>query len=119
MKGHKRADRVANVIREEVGSLLLSSFHLPELSNVSITTVRVTPDLRNAHIYYTLLDDGDRASAQATLAGIAPQVRKHLGSSMHMKYVPKVAFEFDNTLENARRIEALLQGVRKDGEEEL
>jgi len=36
-----------------------------------------------------------------------------------MKYVPKVAFQFDETLENARRIEELLQGVRKDGQEEL
>lgn len=119
MKGHKRADRVAKLIRQEVGSILLTEFHDPTVTMVSVTDVHVSDDLRTARIYYTILgEEGERDEVAERLEQVTPRVRRQLGAGLRMKYVPALQFRYDDTLKNARKIESILDTIREheDGE---
>ena len=107
------------MIRQEVGSILLTEFHDPTVARVAVTDVQVTDDLRNARIYYTILgEDGDLQEVADRLDAITPRVRKHLGAGLRMKYVPALQFRYDDTLKQARRIESILETIRDTDEGE-
>lgn len=113
MKGTKRTARVAQLIRREIGALLLTLGHGDQFSRVVVTDCRVTPDLRIAHIYYTILGDegreGARTQAQSELERARGGLRHELGRLIRTKYTPELAFHYDETLDHARRIEELLE----------
>jgi len=120
VKQSKRGARVANLVRQETAAQLLA-LQDPLLAEVTLTDVRVSPDLRIAHVYWTPLDSSDAARAvqvKQALDLAAPSLRRHLGSVMSTKYVPQLNFHIDETLASARRIEELLGGLDLASESE-
>jgi ribosome-binding factor A len=116
MKSTERTVRVARLVRQELASMLLRDFEVPILTRVSITDAQVSPDLRYARIYYTLI--GDAAEAERELAArelerVAPALRKQLAGVIRMKNVPALRFEWDTTLESARRIETIIDTLER------
>lgn len=115
---------MANLIRSEVGNYLLTEGHDGRFSRVVVTDCRVTPDLRIAHVYYTILDtagrDGAKDEAERVLEQTRKSIRSAVGRALRTKYTPEIHFHFDETLESARRIEDILKTVAPipDGETE-
>ena len=85
----------------------------PVLSGLSITVseVRVSPDLRNATAYVMPLGGGDTADVLAALGRAAPFLRGRVGRMVRLKYTPAFRFEADSTFDEASRIDALLRGA--------
>jgi len=81
----------------------------PRLELVTFTSVRMTPDLRNAHIYYSSLTSGDREGPQRALVQASGWLRRELGRRLKLRYVPALRFEFDDSFERAARISSLLR----------
>lgn len=116
MKSTERTVRVARLVRQELASMLLRDFEVPILTRVSITDAQVSPDLRYARIYYTLIGDAteaERELAARELERVAPALRKQLASVLRMKNVPALRFEWDTTLESARRIETIIDNLER------
>lgn len=117
---HRRADRVAAEIQRVLAELLQRRSKDPRLADVTITAVRLTPDLRFARVFFTLL--GERADQAAALAGLEhamPFLRRGVAEGLSLRYVPDLAFAYDETLESARRIDSLLHelhGAAEGGE---
>lgn len=128
MKGSKRQDRVAQQVHREVSTLLLTEGHSQQLSRVVLTDCRVSADLRLARLYYTVLGDYDleadletaRTQAQQALDDKRGVLRHRLGQAISTKYTPELVFHFDETMQQARRIEAVLDqlGPLDDDSEE-
>ncbi len=109
----RRADRVAEAIQEEVADLIRMRIKDPRVGFVTITGVEVTPDLRHARIFYSLV--GDAAAREATQRGLesaAGFIQGELGRRLRLRFAPVVEFRFDPSLERGARIEQLLKDLR-------
>jgi len=106
----KRADRVADAIRRELSHLLLRETKDPRLVDVTITEVRVSPDLRHAWISFT----GNAGKAAEQLEGLQSAsgfLRGQLGRALHLRYAPELSFQVDESLERSLRVARLLRDV--------
>jgi ribosome-binding factor A len=108
-----RRDRVAHLIRAQLAALLLREARDPRLQAVTITDVRVTADLRLAHVHFrTLTPEAAPREAQAALRRATPFLRGALGRALGMRVTPELRFAYDTTPDTARRVDALLDEVR-------
>jgi len=108
----RRADRVGDMIRRELSRLLLREIKDPRLSQVIVTAVQVSPDLRHARIFFTAGTGG--TDHQAELRGLqaaAGFLRGHLGRGLRLRYAPELAFEVDDSVDRSLHIAALLKQV--------
>lgn len=111
----QRAHRVAETIHKEISSLLIKGLKDPRIGFVTITAVDVSPDLRNARIYYTVMGSQDeRARTQAGLDSSAPYIRQQLGRHLRLRYIPEIRFEYDSSFDHGQHIEQLLRDVKTD-----
>jgi ribosome-binding factor A len=104
-----RPERVGEGIRQEIGQILMRDVHDPGIGFVTLTRVKVSPDLQLARIYYTQL--GDEAARQATRKALdraLPFLRRQLGRRLSLRRVPELVFQFDDSVENQDRIERIL-----------
>lgn len=107
-----RTERLGEQIRMEASELLARRVHDPGVGFVTVTRVRVTPDLQLARIYYTLLGDAAaRATTERALARVTPFVRHQLGQRLRLRRVPEVQFVFDRSIAHQARVEELLQEI--------
>ena len=112
--GH-RHERVAEEIRHEVSAMLAGELKDPRLAGlVTVTEVRVSPDLKKARIYVSVM--GTQAEQTSTLQGLAAAagyVRHELTERLQMRRAPEVHFVLDHTEEYGQRIEELLRQTKK------
>ena len=109
-----RPDRVGEEFREILAEEI-PKLKDPRVGFVTVTSVRVTPDLRTARVYYTVL--GEEAERKATAAGLrsaAGHLRQVLGHQVRLKFLPDLLFEEDDTMERAERVDELLRRIRSD-----
>jgi ribosome-binding factor A len=113
-----RPERVGEQIRQEISELLLSEVHDPGIGLVTLTRVKVSPDLQLVRVYYTQLgDEKARAETRRALERATPFLRRQLGSRIRLRRVPELRFEFDESVENQERIERILLDLKAEREE--
>lgn len=106
---YKRAERVADQIRIVIAEILAKRSKDPRLSLVTVTDVKVSPDLRSARVYVSTLQEG--LDAQKIFQGIEKAkgfIRTELGNRMELRYTPELSFWPDSSSEGAQRILKIL-----------
>lgn len=104
------ADRIKVIVAE----MLELRIKDPRLGFVTITDVRVTPDLREATVFYTVLgDDTARAESAAALESARGVLRSEVGKQTGVKFTPTLAFVPDALPESASHVEELLRRARE------
>ena len=112
MSQGSRPDRVADQIRSELADLLAREVHDPGIGFVTLTRVRVTPDLQQARVLYTALGDEKAREASArALERAAPFLRRKLGSRLRLRRAPEVIFIYDDSIAGQDRIEQILKDL--------
>lgn len=107
-----RPSRIGDQLRAEISDLIAREVHDPGIGFMTITHVKVTPDLQVARVYYTTLgDDRARRDSARALARATPFLRRQLGSRLRLKRVPQLDFFFDESIERGDRIERILQDL--------
>ena len=117
MSQGSRPDRVGEEIRQELAALLAREVHDPGIGFVTLTRVKMSPDLQQARVYYTQL--GDEAAHKATAAALlraTPFLRRHIAARVRLRRVPEIRFEFDKSVENQDRIEKILLDLQAERE---
>ena len=110
-----RARKLAVRIREVVASTLEMQVKDPRLGMVTITDAKLTPDLREATLYYTVYGgDQERAATAAALESAKGVLRAQVGKQTGVRYTPSLAFIADVVPETAGRIEELLAKARAE-----
>jgi ribosome-binding factor A len=85
---------------------------------VTITDVEVTPDVKQAKVYFTVLGGKEaREEAQAGLRSAAGWLRRELGRRVRLRHVPELIFRYDRSLERGERISAILDELGFGDEE--
>ena len=89
--------------------MLVRDVQDPGIGFVTLTRVKVSPDLQVARVYYTQLgDDRQRKDTQRALDRARPFLRRELGRRIRLRRVPELHFQFDESVQNQARIEQIL-----------
>jgi len=111
----RRQRQVAELLHEEISMLLQQRVDDPRLALVTVTGVEVTPDLRVAHVYVSIMDD-DQEEVKETMAGLkraAGFLRRELATFVSLRYTPELHFRLDSSLEQGLRIDRLLDSLQE------
>jgi ribosome-binding factor A len=116
-----RSQRVGGRLQAELMDLVLrGALRDPGLHDTYITQVQLTDDLRHARIYFRLtrpiLGAKDGEHALAALERASGFIRKELGPKLQLQYMPDLKFFWDDGLDRAARVEAMLAEIRRDEE---
>jgi ribosome-binding factor A len=104
-----RARRLAGRIKKIVATGIETQIKDPRLGMVTITDVRVTGDLHDATIFYTVFgDDADRAASAAALESATGVLRSEVGRQTGVRFTPTLTFTLDALPDNAQHIDDLL-----------
>ena len=112
-RARKLADRVQVIVAEALEYRVKD----PRLGFITVTDVRITNDLREATIFYTVLgDDEDQANTAAALESARGMLRTEVGKQTGIKHTPSLAFIADIVPEAARQVEDLIRRAKADDE---
>lgn len=110
----QRTERVQKVARQVLGEAI-HDLKDPRVGFATVTAVRVTPDLRQARVFVSVLGtEEERTETMAGLASAKSHLRSELGRQMRLKYLPELKFELDTQPEEAEHLEALLKKLHED-----
>jgi ribosome-binding factor A len=109
-----RTIRLGEQIREEVSDILGREVRDPGIGFLTLTRVRVTDDLSQARVYYTMLGDpAERKKTARALERAVPFIRRSLAERLHVRRMPELAFEFDQSVAHQARVEELLEEIKR------
>lgn len=109
-----RVQQVAELLQQQLASLIQTEISDPRLQQLSITGVELSQDLSRAKVYYVLFDEKTKKEAEVALKKATGFLRKQLATRLDMRYIPNIRFIYDNTLESASRISQLLKDIEPD-----
>ena len=108
----QRQLRVGEMIKQSLGQIFLKGeAKVPtlETNNITVTEVRMSPDLKNARVYVIPLGGKDLDKVVDLLTDFSYLVRKALAKKIHIKYLPKISFTSDKSFDYAEKIEKLIK----------
>jgi ribosome-binding factor A len=115
-KDFPRAERVERLAREVLGEALLD-LKDPRVGFATVTAVRMTPDLRKARVWVSVLgDEEERSATMEALRHAGPHLRTVLGQEVRLRYLPQLEFlEDESAIQGARIDEILRSDTSPDG----
>ena len=115
----RRQRRVSELIHREMSMLLMREVRDPRLADITITEVRVTPDLLIARIYYTVLGDAEQEKEAATaLESALGYLRTQLAGRVRLRLAPELVFELDQSAKYGRHIDELLDQIAASSQDQ-
>jgi len=112
-----RAQRIGEQMRHEIGRILLHEINDPRLKLIAVTDIEVSRDLSHAKIYFTIAQQ-DKNIDKSTIAlnKAASFLRVRLAEELNFRVTPKLRFVYDASVEEGRRIAALIDDAVADDE---
>lgn len=110
-----RTERVASVIKERIGEILIRDYSDPSNVFITVTDVKMTPDLKIAKVYFSVFGSEEiQERAMKMLEGGKQHIRGLVASYVQLKFAPTLQFYLDHTLEEADRINRLINKIHQD-----
>ena len=115
-----RAQRISDLMRKELGKLLIHEINDPRLKFISITDLHVSRDLSYAKVFYTLVDsqneseltEKNKQEAAKSLEKASGFMRKRLAAELDLRVIPKLNFKYDDSMEHGRHITSVLNEIK-------
>jgi len=113
----QRQLRVGELVKQNIGELLIrNEAKIPLINSklVTITEVRMTPDLKTARVYVIPLGGKGTKETVRILTEYSHLVRRALSKRLDIKFLPKLTFVEDNSFEYAEKIEKIIKKIREN-----
>jgi ribosome-binding factor A len=113
-----RPERVAEAIKEEISRIVRERVSDPRIGFLSVTKVEITPDLKSAKIFISVL--GNKIDREKTFEGLKSAssfIRGQLGNSLDMRHVPEISFVHDKSIERASRVLNIMYKLEREAKE--
>lgn len=111
----RRQQQVSDLIQREISVLIQRELKDPRLGFVTVTSVEVTPDLRYARVFYSVMGPPDEQKAtQSALDHAAGFLRHELAARLDIRYVPELSFRHDASVAQGDRIARLLAEIEQE-----
>jgi ribosome-binding factor A len=110
-----RPKRLGELLKQEISELITREIKDPRIGFVSITSVDLSPDLRNAKIYISVLgSEKEKKSSLAGLNSATSFIKRELGRRLRLRYMPDLMILYDDSIEKGAHISALIDSVVKE-----
>ena len=114
----RRIDRVEHLIKEEISLIFL--YKLPNklldssFGFITVTSVKVSPDLKIAKIYISVFEKDKREYVLDKIKSVSGYIRTELASRIRIKFVPELKFFIDDTIDYVEKIEGLIKQIHEN-----
>ena len=109
-----RVDKISNLIKEELSLIFLEKVQDPALGLLTITSVKVTSDLRAAKVYFSVYDKEKRERILEKVNNIKGLIKSELAQRIRIRYIPEINFFIDDTLDYVEKMEDLFRKINED-----
>lgn len=111
----RRSQQVARQIKEELGWIVEHKFRDPQKGFLTLTKVRISPDLKIANVYFSVLGNEDeRKASEEALSRAKSFLKYELGNRINLRFLPELRFFYDDSLEYSEKISKLINKIHKD-----
>ncbi len=111
-RSFQRSDKISDLIKREVADILFRQVKDPRLGFVTVTSVDVSKDLKNAKIFFSSIKKGDELKAQMKgLKDATGFVQRKMAEVIKLRYIPHISFVYDSSIDEGFRIEKLLKQI--------
>ncbi len=115
MSTHNRPERVAAVVQHLLAEMFARGMRDPRIGLVTITGVKMSPDLREAQVYWTVHGGADvRKHTTQGLQKARGYLRREIGVELKLRVVPDLHFIYDEAIDRGERIEQLIRQVHEE-----
>ncbi|HWP81303.1 MAG TPA: 30S ribosome-binding factor RbfA [Bacteroidota bacterium] len=109
-----RTEKVASLIKQEMSLIVQRTFRMEEFGFITITDVRMSPDLKIAKVYVSIFGNAEqKEKVLGHLEAEKSSMRAALGHVIRLKFTPSIVFYLDETLDRAMNIENILHRIHK------
>ena len=109
-----RTEKISELIKKEISIIFLQKINDPALGMLTITDVKVTPDVKIAKIYISVLNKEKRADTLSKIESINGYIRSELAHRIKLRFVPELKFFIDETLDYVEKIESLIKKTHEN-----
>ncbi len=118
MHPYKRSQRLGILLREEIADILMKKVKDPRLGFITVTDVELSPDLKIARVFISVLKDEDKELALEILNAAKGLIRSEVSKRVRVKFIPVIEFKIDKSIAHGDRIDRLLSEIREKGHSE-
>jgi ribosome-binding factor A len=110
-----RTERVASLIKTEIGTILTREYNDPSFGFITVTDVKMTPDLRLAKVAFSIFGNEElKGKTMRMLEDEKSHIRGLVGSRLRLKFTPALQFYRDDTLDTVDRINQLIRKIHDE-----
>ncbi|MBU1099838.1 MAG: 30S ribosome-binding factor RbfA [Bacteroidetes bacterium] len=113
-----RTDKVASLIKEEISLIFLHKIQDGRIGLVTVTNVKVSPDLKQAKIYLSTFDKENRKTTMDRIEKIKGMIRSELAKRIKLRFVPELFFYVDDTPDYVEKMENLFKQIHENDSKE-
>lgn len=117
MKGKdtRRVNRLGDLIKEEISSLLIREIKDPRIGMLTVTDVEVSPDIRTAKVFYAVGGDQKaRDQVQRGLESAVGFIKTAIAHNLTIRRVPELVFIYDKSLDYGEKIDRILEELKEE-----
>ena len=108
----RRTERMASLIQDELSELILKKLKDPRIGFVTLTGVDLSPDLKWARVYYTVMGkEEEKDETQKALEHSAGFLQHKIALALKLRFTPKLTFQLDESLEEGMKIDGILRDL--------
>lgn len=116
-QSHNRMQRIGDQIQQALAQLLIIKIHDPRLHNLTVTAVHVSPDMANATVFISALEQENIKEILAALNRASGFFRRELAQTLNLRITPRLRFSHDKSIAHADHLNRLLDAVIHPHEE--
>ena len=113
-KNENRLNRIDEELKKELSQIISYELKNPEATGmISVTKVKITPDLKYAKVYVSILNSKDDEKTMEALKKSAGFMRSQIAKRVNLRITPELVFEKDDSMEYGMKIDAILKDLNK------
>lgn len=113
-KSNVRLGRIDEELKKEISRIISFELKNSEITGlVSVTKVKITPDLRYAKVYVSMLNSRNKTKTMDGLKKSSGYIRSQIAKNINLRITPQLDFELDDSMEIGDRIENILKEIKK------
>ena len=114
-KNNNRLNRIQEELKKEISSIISNDLKNPNVTGlISVTKVKITPDLKYAKVYVSILNAKNIKETLANLKKSSGFIRTEIAKRINLRITPEIIFELDDSMEYGAKIDSILKDIIKD-----
>lgn len=114
-KNTNRLGRVNEELKKGISQVISYELKNPDVTGmISVTKVKITPDLKYAKVYVSVLNSKNKNKTMKGLKDSSGFIRSRVAQTINLRITPELVFEYDDSIEYGERIDAILKDLKKE-----